>query len=354
MQRSLDMFHALDGRSKVALSDQANKLERSFFDGGRKEALLIAMTTLDTAKIEEELATLTKELGGGSVGGGSEDDEWAATDEFIHGQYYELAALILMAERILCENCCNPFKAPLDRAVIQRLTGEFANNANLNFDVLTALMPSNVGVQMMGATKESSEDESKRGSFSVMAMTRMIESVVQHPKVKKELVMPTMLRVVPESEIESEVVPAADISKSTGAAFKPEKRLSKLDAKPLKGPEATTTAFVPTEPKTETTDAHNPKAATTTAPMEAQKTRSLTEEEKVYLEIERVRRILFKMDIKELMEIRGYPNPPAGLEPLLKCNLVLLGHSEATLKSWADIKKKIQKAGSYKIEDGTG
>jgi len=232
--------------------------------------------------------------------------------------------------------------------VIQRLTGEFANNANLNFDVLTALMPSNVGVQMMGATKESSEDESKRGSFSVMAMTRMIESVVQHPKVKKELVMPTMLRVVPESEIESEVVPAADISKSTGAAFKPEKRLSKLDAKPLKGPEATTTAFVPTEPKTETTDAHNPKAATTTVPMEAQKTRSLTEEEKVYLEIERVRRILFKMDIKELMEIRGYPNPPAGLEPLLKCNLVLLGHSEATLKSWADIKKKIQKAAEWR------
>ena len=78
---------------------------------------------------------------------------------------------------------------------------------------------------------------------------------------------------------------------------------------------------------------------------EASKKRSLTEEEKIYIEIERIRRLLFKMDLRELMEISGYPRPPAGLEPLLRSNLIILGNPEPQLKTWADIKKKIKAVG---------
>ena len=121
--------------------------------------------------------------------------------------------------------------------------------------------------------------------------------------------------------------------------------MSQVKAVPLVGGEVLATSFDSTMKK-ESLDQTKKAAAAVTADLaEAQKTRELTEEEKIYLEIERIRRLLFKMDLKELMEIRGYPRPPAGLEPLLTCNLVLLGHAESELKSWGDIKKKIVKVG---------
>ena len=345
MQQALDMYHALDRRSQMALSDEANQLRRADFPARLREALLVAMTTMDSQEISRELATATTELSAFLRRRRPGSDDYAL---LIHEPSCEVAPLVLMAERILCENCCNPYKMPLEFAHVDISAG--ANVAftdiNVNADALE-MTPKPGGTQLTGVA--GVVEESPRPSVSVLAATRLVETAQQHPRVKNELVMPAILRAGHEAPGDAaEVPPVAILTADDGGRRSGGEGMTSVAAKPLAVTTGTAAYFEPVEPPRESIEAAGKSGTATRGSInEAQKTRELSEEEKIYLEIERVRRILFKMDLKELMEIRSYPRPPAGLEPLLKCNLVLLGYEDSELKTWADIKKKITKVGTF-------
>ena len=250
--------------------------------------------------------------------------------------------MILMAERLLCENCCNPYKAPTGEAK-EGVEGVEGDTSDVNISHGIAVLPPHApGTVMQGQLGE--DDESKYLGVTVALAAQLREAAIRHPQIQSDLVTPTTQRMAPLGRPFVEEVQPVEKGAASGA--RPKGTTMTAVSTPLGVAQAAATAFDPQNPQIDSV-AKKAKAAPTAAAASAvAPTGELSEEDKIRIEIERVKRLLFKMDVKELMEIRGYPRPPAGLEPLLRCNLVLLGNKEAELKTWVDIKKKIVKVGT--------